>query len=484
MNTSNKVFSNLIWRFLERCGAQGITFIVAIILARILDPEIYGTIALVSVFITILQIFVDSGLGNALIQKKDADELDFSSVFFFNLAICTLLYLGMFAAAPLISRFYGIPELTSVIRVLSLTIIISGVKNIQQAYVSRHMMFRKFFFSTLGGTIVSGIVGIAMVFNGFGVWALVTQSLLNPAVDTVILWFTVGWKPKRMFSFERLKKLYSYGWKLLVASLLYTGVRELRALLIGKIYAPADLAFYNRGELFPAVIVSNIDASIDSVLLPALSGEQDKADRVRGMTRRAIKTSTYLMMPLMIGMAACAVPLVRLLLTEKWMPCVFYLRIFCVSLAFYPLYTANLNAIKALGRSDIFLRLEIIKKAIELTILFSTMIISVEAVAVGFLLTSITYQIIDSWPNRKLLNYSYSDQIRDIFPQICLSAFMGIIVYSINLLGLNDLITLLIQITLGAALYITGSKLFHIDSYEYIWSIIRNLKNNSSKQRS
>ena len=187
------------------------------------------------------------------------------------------------------------------------------------------------------------------------------------------------------------------------------------------------------------------------------------------------------MMPLMIGMAACAVPAVRLILTEKWLPCVFYLRIFCFSLAFYPLYTANLNAIKALGRSDIFLRLEIIKKTVELTILFSTMFINVKAIAIGFFFTSIAYQIIDSWPNRKLLNYNYSDQIRDIFPQICLSCFMGIIVYSITLFGLNDLATLLIQIPLGAALYITGSKLFRIDSYDYIGNIIRNLKNHSSR---
>ena len=481
MSTANKVFSNLIWRFFERCGAQGITFIVSIILARILDPQTYGTIALVSVFTSILQIFVDSGMGNALIQKKDADELDFSSVFFFNLTICTLLYLGMFAIAPIISSFYRITELTSVIRVLSLTLVISGIKNIQQAYVSRHMMFRKFFFSTLGGTIAAGIVGVVMALNGSGVWALVTQSLLNSAVDTAILWFTVGWKPKWMFSTKRLKKLFSYGCKLLAASVLYTGCRELRALLIGKLYAPADLAFYNRGEQFPGVIVSNIDTSIDSVLLPALSGEQDNAGRVRAMTRRAIKTSTYLMMPLMIGMAACAVPAVRLILTEKWLPCVFYLRIFCFSLAFYPLYTANLNAIKALGRSDIFLRLEIIKKTVELTILFSTMFINVKAIAIGFFFTSIAYQIIDSWPNRKLLNYNYSDQIRDIFPQICLSCFMGIIVYSITLFGLNDLATLLIQIPLGAALYITGSKLFRIDSYDYIGNIIRNLKNHSSR---
>lgn len=258
----------MIWRFLERCGAQGVTFLVSIVLARLLDPSVYGTVALVTVFTAILQVFVDSGMGNALIQKKDADDLDFSSVFYFNLSACILLYVGMFFAAPLIASFYNMPDLTPVVRVLSLTLIISGVKNVQKAYVSRNLLFKKFFFATLGGTIGAAVIGIWMAWKGYGVWALVAQHLFNATLDTIILWVTVKWRPKRVFSLERLKGLFSYGWKLLVSALLDTGYNNLRSLIIGKLYTSADLAFFNRGKQFPNLVVTNINTSIDSVLLP------------------------------------------------------------------------------------------------------------------------------------------------------------------------------------------------------------------------
>ena len=346
---SNKVLSNFFWRFFERCGAQGVTFIVSIILARLLDPDVYGTVALVTVFTTIMQVFVDSGMGNALIQKKEADNLDFSSVFFFNISVCSLLYLIMFIAAPFIAAFYKMPELTSVVRVLSLILIISGVKNVQQAYVSRNMQFKKFFFSTIGGTIGAAVVGIVMAYLGFGVWALVVQMLFNAAVDTLILWITVKWRPKMMFSFQRLKTLFSFGWKLLASSLLDRVYNDLSQHIIGKLYSSNDLAFYNQGKKFPHLIVTNINTSIDSVLLPTMSKAQDDKNVVRSMTRRAIKTSTYIMMPVMIGLAVCAESLVSLILTDKWLPCVLFLRVFCITYAFYPIHTANLNAIKAMG---------------------------------------------------------------------------------------------------------------------------------------
>lgn len=242
---SRTVTSNFLWRFFERCGAQGVTFVVSVVLARLLDPSLYGVIALVTVFTSIMQVFVDSGMGNALIQKKDADDLDFSSVFWFNLAMCSALYLLMFLAAPFIASFYKMPELTPVVRVLSLILIISGIKNVQQAYVSRHMLFKRFFFSTLGGTIGAAIVGITLAYYGFGVWALVAQMLFNAAVDTTILWITVKWRPRREFSIERLKGLFSFGWKLLVSSLIDTVYRDLTQLIIGKKYSSSDLAQYN-----------------------------------------------------------------------------------------------------------------------------------------------------------------------------------------------------------------------------------------------
>ena len=463
----------MIWRFLERCGAQGVTFLVSVVLARLLDPSIYGTVALVTVFTAILQVFVDSGMGNALIQKKDADDLDFSSVFYFNLSACILLYVCMFFAAPLIASFYNMPDLTPVVRVLSLTLIISGVKNIQQAYVSRNLLFKKFFFATLGGTLGAAVIGIWMAWRGYGVWALVAQHLFNATLDTIILWVTVKWRPKRAFSLERLKGLFSYGWKLLVSALLDTGYNNLRSLIIVKLYTSEDLAFYNRGKQFPNLIVSNINASIDSVLLPTMSKEQDNKSRVRDMTRRAIKISTFIMMPLMMGLAVCAEPLIRIVLTEKWMPAAFFLRVFCFTYAFYPIHTANLNAIKAMGRSDLFLKLEVIKKIVSIAALVSTMFISVEAMALALPVTSILGQIINSWPNRKLLDYSYRAQLLDMLPQIGLSVVMGGAVFMIQFLRLSDIATLLIQIPLGAFIYIIGSKLLHIDSYAYVKGLIR-----------
>lgn len=251
---NRKVLSGLLWRFAERCGAQGASFIVSIILARLLNPDIYGTISLITVFTTILQVFIDSGMANALIQKKDADEIDFSTVLFFNISVCCILYLGMYIAAPLIAEFYNNKELTVVIRVLSLILIISGIKNVQQAYVSRNMLFKRFFYATLGGTLSAAIVSIIMAYNGFGVWALVIQYIFNAFVDTVILWITVKWRPQRTFSFQRLKDLFSYGWKLLVSGLLDTTYNNARQLIIGKIYSSADLAYYNRGRQFPNFI--------------------------------------------------------------------------------------------------------------------------------------------------------------------------------------------------------------------------------------
>lgn len=469
----NSTLKNFVWRFAERCGAQLVTFIVSIVLARILAPEDYGQIALITVFTTIMQVFVDSGLGTALIQKKDADDLDFSSVFYFNFVICLILYVVMFVTAPFIAGFYGNSSLTSIIRVISLTIVISGVKGIQQSYVSRNMMFKRFFYSTLGGTVFSAFFGIVLAYAGFGVWAIVAQQLSNTAIDTLILWLTVKWRPKRMFSWVRLKGLLSFGWKMLASSLLDTVYNNIRSLIIGKMYSSSDLAYYDQGKKFPNVIVTNINTSIDSVLLPTMASAQDHAGRVKSMTRRAIKTSTYIMAPLMMGLAFCAEPIVGLVLTDKWLPCVPFLRIFCVTYMFYPIHTANLNAIKAMGRSDLFLKLEIVKKVVGIALLLSTMWFGVMAMAYSLLISSILSQIINSWPNRKLLRYGYLEQLKDILPGIALAVLMGCCVNLVELFHLTNIVTLLIQIPLGALIYIIASALLHLESFEYMMDLIR-----------
>lgn len=472
----SSVISNFMWRFAERCGAQLVTLIVSIVLARILTPEDYGTVALVTVFTTIMQVFVDSGLGTALIQKKDADDLDFSSVFYFNFAICLILYTGMFVAAPYIAAFYNDFSLTPIIRVISLTIVISGVKGIQQSYVSRHMMFKRFFFATIGGTIFSAFLGIGLAYAGFGVWAIVAQQLSNTAIDTLILWITVKWRPQKMFSWKRLKSLLSFGWKMLASSLLDTVYNNLRNLVIGKIYTSADLAYYNQGDKFPKVIVTNINSSIDSVLFPAMADAQDDAGRMKSMTRRAIKTSTYIMAPLMMGLAFCAKPIVQLLLTDKWLPCVPYLQIFCITYMFYPIHTANLNAIKSMGRSDLFLKLEIAKKAVGMVLLITTMWFGVFAMACSLLVSTLTSMIINSWPNKRLLNYSFKEQIVDIAPSIFCAFVMGLVVSFVPLLSTGNVITIMLQLMLGMTVYLGLSWIFKIDEFQYLLGIVKKLK--------
>lgn len=473
--TIENVSSNLLWRLLERFGAQGVTLIVSIVLARVLDTEVYGTVALVTVITTILQVFVDCGLGSALIQKKNTDSLDFSTVFYFNFLVCVILYIGLFLLAPSISKFYKRPVLTSLIRVSGLILIISGFKNIQNAYVSRHLLFKKYFFATLGGTLTAAFIGIYMAYNGMGVWSLVTQNLVNQFIDTLILWFVVKWRPTLEFSFQRLKGLFSYSWKLLISSLLDTLWNQLRQLIIGKRYSSNDLAFYNKGNEYPYYATLALNSSIDSVLLPVMSSAQDNVYEVKVMTRRAIKTSSYILWPIMMGLAACSKTLISVILTDKWLPSVPYLIIFCIVYAFYPIHTANLNAIKALGRSDLFLKLEVIKKILNLLIIFSTMWYGVFWLAFGSIIGSILGQLINSWPNRELLNYRYKEQILDILPYIVISVSMSLVVYSLSFLNLANWQILFLQISVGVIFYVSISYILKIDSFHYCINIVKKL---------
>lgn len=481
--TNSQVFSNLFWRLMERFGAHGVTLVVSIVLARLLDPTVYGIIAIITVFTSILQVFLDSGFSQALIQRKNCDDVDFSTVFYFQLAFSGLLYLVMFFAAPFITDYYKMGDMTALIRFMSLGLLVYSVKSVQSAYVSRKLMFRKFFFATLGGTIAAAFIGIWMAYRGYGPWALVTQGLVNSVIDTIILWITVPWRPKLVFSFSRLKGLFSFGGKLLVSNLLDTLYNNLRSLIIGKVYTSADLAFYNKAKTFPNLIVTNVNSSINSVLFPVMSKVQDNVDDLRRMTRRAIKTSTCIMFPLMMGLAICGTPLIRLLLTDRWLPCVLYLRVFCFTYAFYPIHTANLNAINSLGRSDVFLKLEIIKKIVGLIAIVVSMQISVEAMAYSLVAVSVLSQVINSWPNRKMLRYGYREQLKDMLPCGLAAVIMGACVYPIQLFNIPDFFVLIISVIWGAIAYFAVCSLFKIESYLYLMKYAQSLiKNRSGKK--
>ncbi len=470
---STKVFNNLIWRFMERMCSQGISLVVSIVLARMLGPEVYGTISLVNVFIIVLQVFVDSGFANALIQKKDADDTDYSTVFYFNLIICGILYSLMFFSAPLIAEFYQRAELVPIIRVLSLTLVISGVKNVQQAYISKNMIFKKFFYATLFAMIGSAIVGIGLAYKGFGVWALVGQTLFNNIVGTITLWASVKWRPKLLFSFARLKGLFSFGWKLLLSSLIDTVYRKLRQLLIGKIYTASDLAYYNKGDQYPYLLAANINSSIDSVLFPAMADSQNDYEKVKAMTRRAVKVGSYIVWPIMLGLAAVTTPLIKIMLTEKWLPCAFYMRMFCFIYCMLPIHTAAINAIKAIGRSDIYLKQEIAKKIVGVVAMLSTIFISIRAMTYSYLATSILSLVINAYPVARILKYSFKEMLKDIFPSALMSFLMFAGCWPIQFINMPDIVKLMVQIIVGVVIYLVMSILFKNENFYYVLNILK-----------
>lgn len=460
---------------MERGGTQGIQFVVQVVLARLLIPKQFGTIAIVMVFITLARVFIESSFNTALIQKKDADEIDFSSVFYLSIIIAGVMYVIIYVTAPIISSFYYDPILVPVLRILSVTLFFGAFNSIQNAYIARHMMFKRLFFSSLGGIIISGVVGILAAYQGYGVWALVAQQLVNQLVISVIMFFTVKWRPLAVFSIDRVKILFSFGWKLLFSSLLDTIYRELRTLIIGRTYSPVMLGYYNRGEMFPKVIVTNINGSIQTVLLPAMAAHQDNKRRVKNLMRRSIMTSSFILFPVMLGMAIISEVLVEFILTDKWLSSVPFLQIFCISYALMPIHTANLQAINAMGRSDIFLKLELIKKVIGVFILVVSIPLGIYAIAIGMIASGVVSSFINAYPNKRLLDYSYFEQIRDILPSLLISLIMGSVVYGLKFIDIDTWQVLLLQITLGVIIYIGLAKLFKLESFNYLLTTINQL---------
>lgn len=468
----DSVIKNMIWRFAERCGVRGINFVVSIILARILSPDEYGTVALVTVFVSILEVFVNGGFPNALIQKKETSNVDFSTVFYFNLVSCICMYLVLFFCAPLIASFYDNVELVSVIRILGLKIIVSGLLAVQTAYVSKNMQFKKYFKSTIAGTILSAVVGIAMVYSGCGVWSLVGQTLTSTIVNTVVLWFTSGFKPKLVFSLSILKGLFSYGWKLLAANLLQTLYLDLRTLIIGKVYSSAELAYYNKGTSIPYTFIVTLNTTVSSVLFPSMSKVQDNLVSLKSITRKSVRATGYIVWPCMIGLFVCAEPLVELLLTESWLPCVPYLRILCIGHGFLPTRSANEQTLKSLGRSDVYLKLQTVSMVVGLLTILITMNFGVFAIAIGIVIVSVFETIIKMHPNKQLINYGYLEQLKDIFSSIILSCFMGFCVWWLQYLDLSLILVLIIQITVGAIIYILLSAIFKIEAFNIFIEIL------------
>ena len=469
----SKTIFGIIWRLSERFLAQLISFIVSIVLARILLPEEYGIVALVTVFITIADAFVTNGMGTSLIQKKGSDELDFSTMFHASVIMSMMLYGILFIVAPIIANWYSNPDLTLVIRVMGTRLPIAAINSIQQAYVAKKMIYKKFFFATLIGTIISGAIGIAVAVLGYGVWALVAQYLTNSIIDTIMLFITVDWKPKLKFSIDRFKELFSFGWKVMASSVLGTIFDQLKGLIIGLKYTTTDLAYYNKGEQIPSLLYNNINSTFESVLFPAIAKIQDNKSTVKSVLRRITKNISYIIIPLMLGLAVVAEPLIKFILTDKWLICVPYLRIVCMQQCISILSNINLQAIKAIGRSDILLRLEFIKKPLFLMFILVAMQISPLAIVIGNLLYGIIALVINAVPNKKMLNYSLKEQVHDILPYLGISLIMVIICYSIQFLNLSTILTLILQVIVGIISYLLLSIIFKVEELYYILDIFK-----------
>lgn len=479
----NTVVNGLFWVYLENIAAQVVSFIITVILARLLAPSLFGTIALVAVFINVANVFINTSFSSALIQKKDADELDYNTMFWFNLAISFALYFLLFLAAPYIANYYNNQDLLLILRVLALSIPLSAFNSIQVAYVSSHMIFKKTFLSHSGGALLSGVLGVIMAYGGLGVWALVWQRLSNVAFNTIILRFIVPWVPKIQFSIKRLRPMFAFGWRVLVTGLMFTAYNEVRSLIIGKRYSTAELGYYDRGWSFPKLIANNIDATVTRVLFPALALEQDNLEKLREKTRRAAKTSAYVMTPFLFLLAAMAQPLVSVLLGEKWLPCVPYMQIMCFVWWLQPTQTCTVQAIKSIGRSDVYLRLEILNKIVGVGLLLYAVFVwdSVFAIAVTMLayevFSFVTYGIV----SHHYIGYQLKHQLADILQPMVIALISCALANILSLLFINNILIVCIYIVLGLTIYVLTSEFLKLDAYLYVKGSALSILNRNKK---
>lgn len=467
----NKIVSGMMWSFSEKIAAQVVSVVVSIILARLLMPDDYGVVAIVYIFTVIAEIFVTSGLGTALIQKKDADDTDFSTLFWCNLILSLILYLVLFFFAPVIAYFYDNALLTSVIRVLGIKLPVSAVNSIQYAYVSRKMEFKKFFFATSIGTVVSAVVGISMAYSGFGVWSLVAQYLTNSVIDTSVLFLVNKWHPNFVFSIQRAKPLIKYGWKILATDFIGTVFNQLNAFIIGKAYTPADLAYYTQGNKIPDLVNNNIISSLSAVLFPAFSLSND-IEEIKRIRRKCLMIMGYVVFPLMFGMIAVADKMIVVLMTEKWLPAVPFVRISCVAAVIGIFVTTLIQEIKAIGRSDVTLKIELILKPIYVVIALIALQFGIEAVAWTLVVRAIISFCFYVYPVRQYIGFDFWIYFRDATPSLIMSVIMLLCVIFLDKLIKNNALCLTVQVFVGGIIYIGLSAISNNKSFIYLTQLL------------
>ncbi len=479
-NIKQQVIGGFLWRVLQKAGTQIVSFIISIVLARILVPEDYGVVAMMTVFTNIAMVFINTGFSSSVIQKKDLSDNDISTMFYSGLGLSLVIYAVMFFSSPYIAILYKEPILEDLFRVNSLTVIIGATYSVQQALITRRLEFRKSFFCGLVSTVIHGVAGMVLALNGFGPWAIVFGSLIHNVTMSILMWIVVKWKPKLVFSRESFKNTFSFSTKMLAAGLLDSIFQNVRSLIIGTQYSSEDLAYYNKGYQFPTLIMGQVDGAITTVLFASLSKFQADWEAGLRVLRRSMKTSLFVCLPLMAGMCAVAEPMINILLTEKWAESVVYVRLVCIICMFWPL-SAQRHALNSRGMSGVSLRLNMIGKSVTVVCLLLTYRHSVKLMIASSIFASLIGLAINSQFYRKYLNYRLRDQFKDIMPPIILSTVMGLITYTVTFLDLNDIFTLMIQVPLGIAVYIIGAVVFKFDSFSYILGVIKGFLNKHKK---
>lgn len=462
------------WNAVQHLGRQGIRFVISIILARILLPEHYGVIGMLLVFIAISRTVVDSGLGQALIQKKDATHIDECSIFYTNISLSILMYFALCLSAPWIARFYDMPQLNTLTRVIGLQLVIQSFGLIHSTLLTKLIDFKTQARITLASVTVSGTIGIIMAYNGFGIWSLVAQILSGSILNTVGLWIICDWRPSFSFSIKSIRSLFGFGSKVLASSLIDTFFRNIYTIVIGKLFSPADLGLYVRGNSLVQLPTQNLAVIVRRVIFPVFSSINDDRARIKRGMQKILSMLFFVNCPIVIGIAITSDSLVYVLLTDKWAQCIPYIRLFSISALLYPLHVINVNALLSIGRSDLTLKLEIIKKVLIVAAIVITYRWGIEAMIIGQICQSFIAYFINAYYTGRLFGYSYSAQIRDVLPYLLTSALMGICVYSLRFLPFNNLILLLCcQILIGAILYLTICYILRLTAFAEVAEIVR-----------
>lgn len=473
LSLKDKTVKGVIWSAVDRFSAQGIQFVFSILIARLLVPEDYGVVAMLGIFMAVSQTFIDSGFGAALIRKVDRTEEDFSTVFYFNIIVATVFYFVLFFAAPAIANFYNTPLLESITKVVALNLIISSLSGIHNAKLSIAIDFKSRAKISIVSTILTGAVGLWMAYNGYGVWALVVQNLFSSAIRTVLLWVIVKWYPKLVFSWKSFKELFSFGSKLLASALLDTLYNNIYTLVIGKVFSPTTLGVYSKANALAKFPSSNITSVLQSVTFPVLSTIQNEEDRLADAYKRFLKIAAFVVFPLMIGLSAVADPFIRLVLTDKWEGAIYLLQIMCFWMMWYPIHAINLNILQVKGRSDYFLKLEIIKKIQGVIVLCITVPMGIVAMCYGSLISSIISLVWNTHYTKKLIGYGFGDQMKDLLPIIVHALVMGLIVAIVVHFLPTLWLKLIIGVLSGMIYYIAGAYVMKLPEMNELLIIMK-----------